>query len=186
MGDLPSRPDRIKEAEQILRSRLNFQGTTLGFSTEKTDVLWWLMISSDVNAVRAVLSLLPLERWKEDLPRIVQGALGRQRNGRWDLTLANAWGMMAMEKFSKAFEATSISGSTRATLSSQSQVTDWSTSPQGKVLSLPVADEKGRSFSYPSGNRKTLGHLAEPCGDSSQRVSVQWVQDKKNGHSDGT
>ena len=137
MGDLPSRTDRIKEAEQILRSRLNFQGTTLGFSTEKTDALWWLMISNDVNAVRAVLSLLPFERWKEDLPRIVQGALGRQKNGRWDLTLANAWGMMAMEKFSKVFEAISVSGSTRATLSSQSQVTDWSASPQGKDSLFP-------------------------------------------------
>jgi hypothetical protein len=87
MGDVPSRTDRMKEAEQILRSRLNFQGTTLGFSTEKTDALLWLMISNDVNAVRAVLSLLPFERWKEDLPRIVQGALSRQRNGGGDLTL---------------------------------------------------------------------------------------------------
>jgi hypothetical protein len=137
MGDLPNRTDRMKEAGQILRSRLNFQGTTLGFSTEKTDALWWLMISNDVNAVRAVLSLLPFERWKEDLPRIVQGALGRQKSGRWDLTLANAWGMMAMEKFSKVFEAISVSGSTRATLSSQSQVTDWSASPQGKDSHFP-------------------------------------------------
>ena len=45
--------------------------------------------------------------------------------------------MMAMEKFSKVFEAISVSGSTRATLSSQSQVTDWSASPQGKDSHFP-------------------------------------------------
>ncbi len=55
---LPNRDERLREAEQILRSRLNFQGTTMGFSTEKTDALWWLMVSNDVNAVRALLSLL--------------------------------------------------------------------------------------------------------------------------------
>ena len=50
--DLSERDKRMQEAEQILRSRLNFQGTTMGFSTERTDFLWWLMISGDVNANR--------------------------------------------------------------------------------------------------------------------------------------
>ena len=78
---MPNREERRKEAEQIIRSRLNFQGTTMGFSTERTDCLWWLMVSNDVNAVRAILSLLHSEKWKEDMPRMVQGALGRQRRG---------------------------------------------------------------------------------------------------------
>ena len=47
---LARRDERMREAEQILRSRLNFQGTTMGFSTEKSDALWWLMISADSNA----------------------------------------------------------------------------------------------------------------------------------------
>ena len=33
---LPRRDERMQAAEQMLRSRLNFQGTTMGFSTEKT------------------------------------------------------------------------------------------------------------------------------------------------------
>jgi uncharacterized protein YfaS (alpha-2-macroglobulin family) len=130
---IPNRDERLREAEQILRSRLNFQGTTMGFSTEKTDVLWWLMVSNDVNAVRALLSLLGSEMWKEDMPRMVRGALARQIRGRWDLTLANAWGVLAMEKFSQAFESVPVTGSTRATLSTQSQITDWKTAPRGKV-----------------------------------------------------
>ena len=54
---LPRHDERIKAAEQILRSRLNFQGTTMGFSTEKTDALWWLMISADSNANKLLLAL---------------------------------------------------------------------------------------------------------------------------------
>ena len=40
---------RRAAALQILRTRLNFQGTTMGFSTERSDALWWLMISADVQ-----------------------------------------------------------------------------------------------------------------------------------------
>ena len=131
---IPNRVDRLKEAEQIIRSRLNFQGTTMGFSTEGSDCLWWLMVSNDVNAVRVILSLLQSEKWREDMPRMVQGALGRQRRGAWDLTVANAWGVLAMGKYSKAFEAISVNGSTDAVLSTQSHTTDWNISPKGKVF----------------------------------------------------
>lgn len=132
-----NRTERRMEAEQILRSRLNFQGTKMGFSTEGSDCLWWLMVSNDVNAVRAILSLLHLEKWKEDMPRLVQGALARQIRGRWDLTVANAWGVLAMEKFSKAFESVPVTGSTRANLSTRSQVTDWSKTPKGRISQFP-------------------------------------------------
>jgi len=84
-----------------------------------------------VNAVRAVLTLLPLKSWKEDMARVVQGALGRQKRGRWDLTLANAWGVLAVEKFSKAFEAESVSGISTGRLSGQSKSMDWGESPKG-------------------------------------------------------
>jgi alpha-2-macroglobulin len=142
LRNIPSQEERLKEAEQIIRARLNFQGTIMGFSTEKTDVLWWLMISNDLNAVRIILSLLNSEKWKEDMPRMVQGALARQRRGTWDLTLANAWGVLAMEKFSKAFEAIPVTGATRAVLATQSQTTDWNTSPKGKVLQFTWPTKK--------------------------------------------
>ncbi|OGP73978.1 MAG: hypothetical protein A2V86_07990 [Deltaproteobacteria bacterium RBG_16_49_23] len=129
---IPNREERKKEAEQIIRSRLNFQGTVMNFSTERSDGLWWLMVSNDVNAVRVVLSLLRSDNWKEDMPRLVQGALARQRRGRWDLTLANAWGVLAMEKFSKVFESIPVSGSTHTTSSAESFTTDWNAAPKGK------------------------------------------------------
>ena len=92
----------MKAAEQILRARLNFQGTTMGFSTEKTDALWWLMISADANANRLLLALNDVPAWSDDMPRLVRGALGRMQRGRWNTTVANAWGVLALEKFSRA------------------------------------------------------------------------------------
>jgi hypothetical protein len=114
----------------------------MGFSTEGSDGLWWLMVSNDVNAVRVILPLLQSEKWKEDMPRLLQGALARQRKGAWDLTLANAWGVLAVEKFSKAFEAVPVSGTTRATLSGQSHITDWKASPKGKSSLFPWPTKK--------------------------------------------
>lgn len=123
---VPKHDQRLTEALQILRSRLNFQGTIMSFSAEKDDALWWLMISADVNAVRAVLQVLPQADWREDVPRMVRGALGRQLRGHWNTTVANAWGVLAMKKFGAAFEAEPVAGSTTATLAAQTQSFDWS------------------------------------------------------------
>jgi uncharacterized protein YfaS (alpha-2-macroglobulin family) len=140
MKDLPNREQRIKQAEQILRSRLNFQGTTMNFSTEKTDSLWWLMVSGDVNAVRLVLAVLPSEQWQADMPRVVQGALLRQRKGRWNSTVANAWGVLAVEKFSEKFEKVAVSGSTTSKVGERSRLVDWNVNDQGRAVAFEWPD----------------------------------------------
>jgi uncharacterized protein YfaS (alpha-2-macroglobulin family) len=134
---IPNRAARRAEAEQILRARLNLQGTTLTFSSESSDALWWLMQSPDVNAVRLVLQLLETQEWRDDLPRLMRGAIGRQRRGAWDLTIANAWGVLAVEKFSKAFEAVPVAGATTAALASATARIDWREQPRGGSLPLP-------------------------------------------------
>ncbi len=144
MKDIPDREKRLKEAEQIIRARLNFQGTTMGFSTENTDNLWWLMLSADVNAVRSVLTFLNRDAWKEDMPRLVRGALGRQYKGHWGLTTANAWGVLAMEKFSKKFEAVPLTGTTSATLDQITRKMDWTGTDEG--LSLRFSWPKGKEL----------------------------------------
>jgi uncharacterized protein YfaS (alpha-2-macroglobulin family) len=131
MPAITERDKKSREAEQIIRSRLNFQGTTMGFSTEKSDYLWWLMVSGDLNAVKAVLTLLDREEWKEDMPRLVRGALGRQQRGAWNTTIANAWGVLAMEKFSGKFESIPVTGMTSAMLEGKVKHVDWKASEEG-------------------------------------------------------
>jgi uncharacterized protein YfaS (alpha-2-macroglobulin family) len=134
--DLEGREARLQEAEQILRARLNFQGTTLIFSTERLDYLWWLMISSDVNANRLVLALLDRPQWRDDLPRLVRGSLGRQQRGRWNTTVANAWGVLAMEKFAAQFEREPVAGVTRGLLAKQQRQWDWNKRNDGGALAF--------------------------------------------------
>ena len=140
-ADIPNREQRLKQAEQVLRGRLNFQGTTLNFSTEKSDYLWWLMVTGDVNAVRLILAFLPAEQWKVDMPRLVQGALLRQRRGTWNSTVANAWGVLAFEKFSQRFESVAVSGTSAAKLGARMEKLDWAGNDKGRTL----------SFAWPAG-----------------------------------
>ena len=128
---LKDRDRHLAEAEGMLRSRLNFQGTTMGFSTENTDYLWWLMISGDVNANRVLLAMLDEDKWREDMPRLARGALGRQQHGHWNTTVANAWGVLAMEKFSAKFEFEPVVGQTDTRLEKQQNVLEWARQPKG-------------------------------------------------------
>jgi uncharacterized protein YfaS (alpha-2-macroglobulin family) len=142
---IPSIRDResaLREAEQILRSRLNYQGTAMTFSTERTDYLWWLMTSPDANSARLILSLLEDADWRTDIPKMVRGALARQRRGRWNTTIANAWGVLAMKKYSRIHEKTPVRGTSRAALEGRSQSLDWNTSPGGGMLSFPWPERK--------------------------------------------
>jgi len=131
---LPQRDEKMRQVEQILRSRLNFQGTTMGFSTERTDDLWWLMISTDVNANRLLLAVLDNERWFDDIGRLVRGTLRRQHQGRWNTTVANAWGVLAIKKYSAQFESTPVTGSASVTLNNKSSTLDWTKNPAGSTF----------------------------------------------------
>lgn len=138
-----NRDVRLREADQILRSRLQFQGTTMGFSSERSDWLWWLMVSTDSNAVRLVLSELNSPDWKQDMPRLMRGALGRQKRGRWDTTVANAWGVLAAEKYSRAFESTPVTGMTTVALAGRTQSMDWVGTPSGTTFSFDWPSQAG-------------------------------------------
>ena len=138
VGMIPDRAKRIEEAQQILRARLNVQGTRLGFSTERDDSWWWLMSNADVNSVRMTLAVLDRKDWVEDVPRIVTGTLQRQQFGRWSTTVANAWGSVAMEAFSKKFESVPVRGTTRAGFGVPGATTsfDWGKIPAGGTMPL--------------------------------------------------
>ena len=140
---IPERDKKLRAAGQILRSRLNFQGTAMGFSTEKSDCLWWLMSDGDVNSVRMVLAFLESREWRSDMPGIMRGAIGRQKAGRWDTTVANAWGRIALKKFGKAFEGEAVTGTTSAALATDRKTLAWDQHKSGGSLSFgwPKAQE---------------------------------------------
>jgi uncharacterized protein YfaS (alpha-2-macroglobulin family) len=139
VGGIAGGDTRLREALSQLRARLNFQGTAMTFSTERADALWWLMVSADVNANRALLAVLESADWREDIGRMVRGALSRQRKGIWGTTVANAWGVVAVAHYSEAFEKTPASGSVEARVAQSS-------------LAIPVKEEKQqRDLAWPAG-----------------------------------
>ena len=136
---VPERDARRAEAQQQLRARLDMRGTTLRFSREEDDFWWWLMDSPDSNAARLILAVMDEPGWKEDLPRLVSGHLGRQKRGQWLTTTANAWSALALDKFAAAFERTPVAGVTRAGLAGAppAGAVDWTATPAGGRVQVP-------------------------------------------------
>ncbi len=137
VAGISDRDRKLQAAGQVLRSRLNLQGTTMGISTEKSDQLWWLMVSTDLNSARTLMASMEFEAWREDVPRIARGFAGRMKKGRWDTTTANAWGVLAMEKFSGKYEATAVTGVSSASLGQKQEAINWADNSKGGSLMLP-------------------------------------------------
>jgi uncharacterized protein YfaS (alpha-2-macroglobulin family) len=134
---IPQASSRRSTALGLLRSRLNFQGTTMGFSTERSDALWWLMISGDSNANRLLLTVMDEAQWRDDMPRLVRAALARQQSGHWNTTVANAWGTIALDRFSASFESTPVSGQTAVRYGSAHRSVTWPVVAGSTPLDLP-------------------------------------------------
>jgi alpha-2-macroglobulin len=146
--------EKSKSVESIIRSRTNMQGTTMKFTTDSTDRLYWLMTSNDTNAVRLLSSLVTKKKWKDDMGRIVKGLFSRQRNGAWDLTTANAWGVLALEKFSNEFEKEPVTGITEFSMNGEKKSHDWNKSSRAWDELFPWGKDKSELKITHSGTGK--------------------------------
>jgi uncharacterized protein YfaS (alpha-2-macroglobulin family) len=144
--ELPQRDQALREVQQLLRGRLALQGSTAAFSTERSDALWWLMVSGDTNVNRLILGVLDEPEWRGDMARLVRGALGRQRGGHWDTTVANAWGVLALAKFSEKYESATVAGATTVQLSGAATAApfDWSKNPHGGSVLVQWPEQPAR------------------------------------------
>jgi alpha-2-macroglobulin len=133
---IPDRQRRLSEAEQIMRSRMNQQGTAMHLASDTRNQMWWLMVSPDCNMVRLALLLLDNKLWHDDLPLVMRGCLALQTRGAWPETLTNAWGTLAIAKFSRDFESTPVAGVTTASLQSTIERLDWAHATKGGNLTF--------------------------------------------------
>ena len=132
----------LAQAEGIFRTRMTLNGTRIDFSTESSDRLWWLMISGDLNSVRMLHAVIESPAWAQDMPRLVRSILGRQKKGHWDLTNANAWGVLAIEKFSKKFESVPVSGNSSVEMSQQKGTVAWADKKSERTIRLNPPTKK--------------------------------------------
>jgi len=150
LPDVAERDKRLAEGTQILRSRISYQGTKMVFSSERDDYWWWLMQNGDVNSARLILAVLDDPAWKDDMGRLANGFISRQQGGAWHTTTANLWGGLALEKFSAAFEATPVTGTTKANLAGATAAVDWSRVERIKTTDASGAIHQGSYFGAPA------------------------------------
>jgi len=141
-ADFPERKSRLAEVERLVRARLYLQGTTLTASAPDAGSPSWLLSGSGADTLRLILLLIDSGAWKEDLPRLVRGALGEQRRGAWSTTVANAWGVVALGRFSNELEAEAVSGTTTVSLGTETQELDWRKEPRGGTLDFAWPDAR--------------------------------------------
>ncbi|HOI05580.1 MAG TPA: MG2 domain-containing protein [Deltaproteobacteria bacterium] len=139
---LPDRDRRYAEAQQVIRSRLNLQGSTMGFSREDHEAFWWLMSTGDSTALKAIIALLPSRTWDADMGRIMRGAMGRMKRGRWDTTVANAWGTLAVDAFAARFEKEPVTGATRVAGWGEEKAVTWPLAKGAGEMLLPWPEKQ--------------------------------------------
>ena len=128
------------DAQNQLRSRLVFEGTRLDLSDAQNSY-WWMMSSSDESAAKVVLATLGRPGWQDDSGKLMLGLAMRQVKGRWDLTTANAWGTLAVEKFARLYPATAVTGTTSLSLAGQTIAKGWPL----------AAAQRAAAFALPAG-----------------------------------
>ena len=152
----------------------------MGFSTERSDYLWWLMVSPDLNSVKSILTFLSFDNWKADMPRLVRGTLGRQYRGAWSTTTANAWGVLAMEKFSKKFESVKVSGMTSVALDEKKKSVDWAKTPSGESIKFDWPGAKENLGISHTGNGKPWATVQSLAAIPLKNPDLYRVQDRKD------
>jgi len=131
---IPDGPGKLMQALNVLRARLDLQGTRLTIT--RADDQWQLLSSPDLTAARLLQAVVGLPDWRADVPRIARGLMLDQSRGHWDTTPANAIGTLAMRGFTAAFEATPVSGTTTAALGAASHAFAW-TAAAPPLATLP-------------------------------------------------
>ena len=177
---VPPGDDRLSKAKDVLRTRMNLQGTTMGFSTEHRDRLWWLMVATDGNAARAIVSVLHDPDWQADLPRMMRGLFGRQSRGRWQTTVANAWGAVATGAFRAVFEADSTTGTSTIRLGEAHHRTLWPDPRDVEGVALPQPIE----LPWSGARTLALAHdgMGAPWGVVEFRAAVPLTEPTERGY----
>lgn len=138
--DIPNQPELLRQAANILRSRVNFQGSIMNLQNELNgDSKWSLLTSNDQEALGVFGLSIDEPDWSDDVGRMARGVVARMRLGRWDTTMANAWAVTNLRRFSLKFEKEKISGETQFLANGIDEKINWQSHPQGdsRLLSWP-------------------------------------------------
>lgn len=144
-SDIPNRDANLKQAENILRSRVNYQGSLMNLQGDLDwEGQWKLFSSRDQEAMNYFSISLDEASWADDVGRMARGIVARLRVGHWDTTMANAWGVTQLRRFSQKYETDKIGGETKIVAGDVTGLISWKATPFGesKHLNWPKGSEK--------------------------------------------
>lgn len=185
---LPRREALLSQAENLIRARMYFAGTGFSFSDEKQDQYWWLLSSTSVPLHRLILAVANLPQWKDDVPKLARASLSRQRQGNWEMTTANAWGVLAFDRYRELFEKQKVEGHLIARLAGQEKNWNWKQS-EG-VIEFPASaktetlslKQEGAGTPYVTVNAVAAVPVTQPLSSGfAIEKSVEAVQRKISG-----
>ncbi len=140
VGRLTAYPDRaalLRRIDDALRARLDVRGTRVNL-VHRNEWSGWMQ-GEDVNEIRLATLAVDDPAWSDIAPRLLMGALSRQRDGHWSNVLANALGMLMARDFGQRAGAGAVSGKTLVGLGGQvPSVIDWTATPSGATLDIPL------------------------------------------------
>ncbi len=139
---ITGRESHLQQAENILRSRVNYQGSLMNLQGDLDwEAKWRLFSSRDQEAMNVFGVSVEEANWQGDAGKMARGIIARLNKGVWDSTMANAWGVTNLRKFSGKFEKDKVKGSTKVIAGKNSLNYDWAKSPNGeeKQMAWPEA-----------------------------------------------
>ncbi len=178
-----------------LRSRLNLQGTELVIADKNFSSPWWILGSKDYTMSRLTLWTLSDPSYKKDLPRIVKGLLKKQIKGKWDTTIGNAYGTLAMDRAAKILEAEKVSGGVVNVVESGKTTTLDPNSTDKNTTNITIKNETkdvnisfdGKGKPWVAWEAKSKIPLKEPlsAGYTIKRTVIPVVKTKSDSYSKG-
>ena len=162
--DIPRRDALLKQAENILRSRMNFQGSLMNLQGSSSWEADWRLFSSPDQAAYGVFGVsIDDNAWAKDVGRMARGVVARLRLGRFDTTMANAWAVTQLRRFSRKFEKDKVIGKTQVSAPGVSDSYDWGSKPDGEVKQLAWPTDSAKkpqtvAFSHAGGGKPWI-HL---------------------------
>jgi uncharacterized protein YfaS (alpha-2-macroglobulin family) len=144
-SDIPNRDAQLKQVQNILRARINFQGSLMNLQGDLDwEGQWRLFSSRDQEAIGVFGVSIEDGSWTQDVGRMARGIVARLRLGHWDTTMANAWGVTQLRRFSEKFEKEKVTGETTIVASNMSELFSWQSFPNGEK----------RAFEWPKGSER--------------------------------
>lgn len=139
---------KLEEVKGYISSRMDRTGTQYKFKAAQYPRYWFMLTSPDAEQLELLLVIAKNEtlanEYADVAPLMVNAAVGQMVAGSWDLTVANAIGVLSFKAFAEAYEDGNVTGETKIALNTIEKAQwNWNEKSAGGVT--PFAAQSGNT-----------------------------------------